>query len=341
VALEKSSPQVGAVTARHLGAFPGDRVHAVQGDPEALSLPSALLRSDAAKDAELLVLRHENAVLRRQLAVPVRYEAHDRFWFAALPRLIPRRRRHEIFPVAPGTLLGRHRRFVAAKWDYSARKRTGRPPTDAALKKLVLRLASENPRWGHRRIQGELARPGHRIAASAVWEILHAAGVDPAPRRPGPTWREFLTAQAEGILAVDFFHIDTVLGRRLYALAFLEHGTRRLYITGVTANPTRQWTLQQARNLAADLGMRMESLRFLLRDRGRQVRRGVRRRLRGRRTGRDQECSAGAADERALRAHHRKHPPAGALPRPTKASRKALFQFGVRPYVAAGDQRPP
>ncbi|MCX4596344.1 integrase core domain-containing protein [Streptomyces sp. NBC_01549] len=232
-----------------------------------LSLPSVLLRSDAAKDAELLVLRHQNAVLRRQLAVPVRYEADDRFWFAALSGLIPRRRWHEAFPVTPGTLLGWHRRFVAAKWDYSARRRTGRPPTDAALKKLVLRLASENPRWGHRRIQGELARLGHRIAASTVWEILHAAGVDPAPRRSGPTWREFLTAQAEGILAVDFFHIDTALGRRLYALTFLEHCTRRLHITGVTANPTRQWTLQQARNLTAGLGMRMESLRFLLRDR--------------------------------------------------------------------------
>ncbi|MFF1707061.1 integrase core domain-containing protein [Streptomyces sp. NPDC058252] len=112
-----------------------------------------------------------------------------------------------------------------------------------------------------------LARLSHRIAASTVREILHAAGVDPAPRRSGPTRREFLTAQAEGILAVDFFHTDTVLGRRLYALAYLEHGTRRLHITGVTANPTRQGTLQQARNLAADLGMRMESLRFLFRDR--------------------------------------------------------------------------
>ncbi|MFD4569861.1 integrase [Streptomyces sp. NPDC058467] len=112
-----------------------------------------------------------------------------------------------------------------------------------------------------------MARLSHRIAASTVREILHAAGVDPAPRRSGPTRREFLTAQAEGILAVDFFHTDTVLGRRLYALAYLEHGTRRLHITGVTANPTRQGTLQQARNLAADLGMRMESLRFLFRDR--------------------------------------------------------------------------
>jgi putative transposase len=131
----------------------------------------------------------------------------------------------------------------------------------------VLRLAAENPRWGHRRIQGELARLGHRIAASTVWEILNAAGIGPAPRRSGPTWREFLSAQAEGIMAADFVHIDTALGTRLYALVFLEHGTRRLHVTGVTTHPTQAWTVQQARNLAADIGTRMESLRFLLRDR--------------------------------------------------------------------------
>ncbi|MGW0632742.1 integrase core domain-containing protein [Streptomyces sp. NPDC002758] len=232
-----------------------------------LCVPSVLLRSEAAKDAELLVLRHENAVLRRQLAGPVRYEPADRFWFAVLSTLVPRRRWREVFPVTPGTLLAWHRRFIAAKWDYSARRRTGRPPTRAAVKMLVLRLAQENPRWGHRRIQGELARLGQQIAASTVWEILNAAGVDPAPRRTGPTWREFLTVQAEGIIAADFFHIDTALGRRLYALAFLEHGTRRLHIAGVTAHPTRDWTVQQARNLAVDMGIRIESLRFLLRDR--------------------------------------------------------------------------
>ncbi|MBP2337526.1 hypothetical protein JOF41_003704 [Saccharothrix coeruleofusca] len=123
------------------------------------------------------------------------------------------------------------------------------------------------PRWGHRRIQGELARLGHHIAPSTVWRILHDAGIDPAPRRCGPTWREFLTAQADSIIAADFLHLDTVLGRRLYALVFLEHGTRRLHITGVTAHPTQAWTVQQARNLAADLDTRMESLRFLLRGR--------------------------------------------------------------------------
>jgi putative transposase len=143
----------------------------------------------------------------------------------------------------------------------------GRPSTQAAIKKLILRLATENPRWGHRRIQGELARLGHRIGASTVWEILNAAGIDPAPRRSGPTWRQFLTNQAHGVVAVDFFHLDTALGKRLYALAFLEHGTRRLHITGVTARPSRDWTAQQARNLAADLDTRLDSMRFLLRDR--------------------------------------------------------------------------
>ncbi|MFD9819400.1 integrase core domain-containing protein [Streptomyces violascens] len=141
------------------------------------------------------------------------------------------------------------------------------PPTAAALKKLVLRLAKENPRWGHRRIQGELARLGHPIAPSTVWEILHAAGIGPAPRRTGPSRREFLTIQARGIIAADFFHLDTITGRRLYALAFLEHGTRKLHITGVTAHPTAQWTTQQGRNLTDDLGTRVESLHFLLRDR--------------------------------------------------------------------------
>lgn len=232
-----------------------------------LSVPVVLLRSEAAKDAELLVLRHENVVVRRQLTGPVRYEHADRFWFAALSRLVYRSRWKVVFPVAPGTLLGWHRRFVSWKWDYTARRRTGRPSTQPAIRALVLRLARENPRWGHRRIHGELVRLGHRLGASTVWEILNRAGIDPAPRRGGPTWRQFLTAQAESIIATDFFHIDTVLGQRLYALAFLEHGIRRLHITGVTGHPTREWTVQQARNLAGEIGARMESLRFLLRDR--------------------------------------------------------------------------
>ncbi|WP_202970539.1 integrase core domain-containing protein [Saccharothrix sp. ALI-22-I] len=163
-----------------------------------LSVPSVLLRGEATKDAELLVLRHENAVLRRQLAAPVRHEPANRGRFAALSGPVDRRRWREVFPVTPGTLLTWHRRLVARKWDHTARRRTGRPPTPAAIKALVLRLA-----------------------ASTVWQILHAAGVDPAPRRTGPTWREFLTAQAQGIIAADFLHLDTDLSTRIESLRFL------------------------------------------------------------------------------------------------------------------------
>lgn len=152
-----------------------------------LSVPLVLLRSEAAKDAELLVLRHENTVLRRQLVGPVRYEPADRLWFAALSRLIHRSHWRETFPVTPATVLGWHGRFIAWKWDYTARRRTGRPSTRAAIKALVLRLARENPRWGHRRIQGELARLGHRIGASTVWKILNAAsGLRMARGTQGP-----------------------------------------------------------------------------------------------------------------------------------------------------------
>ncbi|MFE7710637.1 integrase core domain-containing protein [Streptomyces sp. NPDC057486] len=233
-----------------------------------LSVPAVLVRRRAAKDAELLALQHENVVLRRQLTGPVRYEPTDRLWFAALSGLIPRRRWARVFPVTPATLLAWHRRLIARKWDYNKRRgRPGRPPTASVVKALVLRLARENPRWGCRRIQGELVRLGHPIGTTTVWEILTAAGIDPAPRRSGPTWREFLTAQAEGIIACDFVHIDLIDLRRVYALVFLEHGTRRLHIAGVTAHPTGPWTVQQARNLALELGVRLDSLRFLIRDR--------------------------------------------------------------------------
>lgn len=130
------------------------------------------------------MLRHENAVLRRQLKGPVRYAPADRLWFAALSALIPRRRWARVFPVTPATVLAWHRRLIVCKWDYSKRRsRPGRPPTASAVKALVLRPARENPRWGCRRIQGELVRPGHSIGATTVWEILTAAEIDPAPRR--------------------------------------------------------------------------------------------------------------------------------------------------------------
>ena len=136
------------------------------------------------------------------------------------------------------------------------------------IARLVVRLAKENPLWGHRRIHGELIKLGVTIAPSTVREILHAAGIDPAPRRPGPGWREFLHAQAAGIVAVDFLHVDTVLLRRLYALVFIGHGTRRMHLGGVTAKPAGEWTVQQARNLALSFGERFGNIKFLIRDRG-------------------------------------------------------------------------
>jgi putative transposase len=232
-----------------------------------LGLAVLISRRDLAKDAELLVLRHENAVLRRH-AGRVPYDPADRVWLGALARLIPRGRWAAIFPVTPATLLAWHRRLAAGKYDTSKRRTPGRPPTGPGLTRLVVRLAKENPLWGHRRIHGELTKLGVTVAPSTVWTILHTAGIDPAPRRSGPTWRQFLRAQAAGILAVDFLHVDTVLLKRLYVLVFIEHGTRRMHLGGVTANPTGEWTLQQARNLGMSLGGRFADNKFLIRDRG-------------------------------------------------------------------------
>ena len=162
-----------------------------------LGLAVLLFGRDMAKDAELLVLRHENAVLRRY-AGRVRYEPADRVWFAALARLLPRRRWAEVFPVTPATLLAWHRRLAARKYDTSNSRKPGRPPTVPGIARLVVRLAKENPLWGHRRIHGELAKLGVTVAPSTVWEILRAAGIDPAPRRSGPTWRQFCTPRPPG-----------------------------------------------------------------------------------------------------------------------------------------------
>jgi len=204
-----------------------------------------VFRGDRTKNAELLVLRHENAVLRRN-AGRVRYEPADRIWFAALTRFIPRRRWAEVFPVTPATLLAWHRRLATSKYDTSKRRRPGRPATVRSIARLAIRLAQENPLWGYRRIHGELTKLGAAVAPSTVYEILRAAGIDPAPRRDGLAWRQFLHAQAAGILAADSLHVDTVALTRLYVLVFVEHGTRRMHLGGVTAHPTGDWTAQQA-----------------------------------------------------------------------------------------------
>jgi putative transposase len=232
-----------------------------------LGLFVLLLRRDLAKEAELLVLRHDNTVLRRH-ARRIRYEPADRVWFAALAQLISRRRWTEVFPVTPATLLAWHRRLAARKYDTSKRRKPGRPRTIPSIARLVIRLAKENPLWGYRRIHGELTKLGVRIAPSTIYEILRTAGIDPAPRRAGPTWRQFLHAQAAGILAVDLLHVDTVLLKRLYVMVLIEHGTSRMHLGGVTANPTGEWAVQQARNLALTLGEGLEGFRFLIRDRG-------------------------------------------------------------------------
>jgi len=230
-----------------------------------LGLVVVICRSEVSKDVELLVLRHENAVLRRQVPRP-RYESADRLWFTALSRFLPRRLWPGVFPVTPATILSWHRSLVARKWTYTERRRPGRPPTGTAVKKLIVQMARDNSGWGHRRIQGELARLGHQVAASMVWEILNVAGIDPAPRRAGPTWRQFLAAQANAVIACDFFTVDTVLLKRVYVLVLLEHGNRLLHVAGATTNPTGAWVGQQARNLTMNLGERMDSLRFLIRD---------------------------------------------------------------------------
>src|SRR5947209_2318940 len=224
-----------------------------------------LARSAQSKNAEILVLRNEVAVLRRQVRRP-RLSWADRAVFAALTRLLsPACRLHRI--VTPATILRWHRDLVKRRWTQPRGQRIGGRRTEPELRRLVLRLAAENSSWGYRRIHGELAGLGYQIAASTVWAILKRAGIDPAPRRDGPSWRQFLRVQARGILATDFFCVDTLLLQRLYVLFIVERATRRVHVLGVTANPSGVWLARQARNFLLDRGGCAAQFRFLIRDR--------------------------------------------------------------------------
>ena len=214
---------------------------------------------------EVVVLRHEISVLRRQVERPALRPA-DRAVLAGLSRLMSKVRRGRFF-VEPETLLGWHRAPVRRQWTYRQQGRPGRPHLPAGTVQLVLRLAKENPTWGYRRIHGELARMGVVLAPSSVWAILRRHGVEPSPRRSGPTWSEFLRTQATPMLACDFFHVDTVLLRRLYVLFFIELGTRRVHVSGITTNPVGEWVTQQARNLSLVLAEQGRPTNFLIRDR--------------------------------------------------------------------------
>jgi putative transposase len=223
---------------------------------------------DSDKNVEILTLRHQLAILQRQIDKP-RLTPPDRAFLAALLHRLSRPRLRQLhLIVSPDTVLRWHRDLLRSRHAKASRpKRPGRPPTVRSIQNLVLRLARENTGWGYRRVHGELATLGITVAPSTVWEILKTNGIEPAPERDHQTWTGFLRGQAHAILAADFFETRTLTGARLYVFAVIEHATRRVRVLGATAHPTAAWTTQLARNLVMDLQDAGATVKYLIRDR--------------------------------------------------------------------------
>src|SRR6266508_4014708 len=218
--------------------------------------------ADCELEMKVVVLRHQVKVLSRKVGRP-KLRRIDKAFLAACSRVVPRHRWGS-FIVAPSTLLRWHRELVRRKWTCKP-NRLGRPPIDLAVRELVCRMARENPRWGYMRIKGECRKLGVSVAATTVKKVLRAAGLEPAPRRDGPSWSEFLRSQAEAAWACDFFSMETAFLHTLYVLFFIEVGSRRLHVTTSTRNPSGEFVAQQARNLSMD--GELEGVAFLIRDR--------------------------------------------------------------------------
>ncbi len=271
----------------------------------ALTVAALRLRSCEFKELEIVVLRHELGILRRQVSRP-RLEEPDRVFLAAASRLLGRASRPSFF-VRPDTLLGWHRQLVRRRWTYTGRG-PGRPPVSEETCEFVLRLARENPGWGYQRIVGELAGVGVQVSATTVAKILRQAGEPPANTRARMCWREFLRTHAESIIACDFFTVETLWLGRLYVLFFIELGSRRVHVAGCTANPDGAWTTQQARQLAWSLPDRSAPIRFLIHDRDSKFSRSFDEVFRS--EGRDHPHTVSCAEgERVRRALGRNCPP--------------------------------
>src|SRR5680860_706061 len=215
------------------------------------------------RDAEILALRHQILVLQRQIHRP-RFTDTDRTILAILSGAITRARLKDVLLIVqPATVIAWHRRLVARHWTYPHTMPRGRPPTLQGPRHLAIRLATENPTWGYRRVHGALARLGYRIAASTVWTILRAAGIGPTPERTRPTWAQFIRSEAKGILATDFACVDSATLRRFHVLFFIEIGSRRVHLGGITTNPTGPWTTQAARNFLMNID---RQFRFVIHD---------------------------------------------------------------------------